>query len=477
VWTAPFSYTAGSSLDFRLQVTGTGPTQLRARLWPDGTAEPATWPLSATDSTPALQQPGAVGVIGYLSSAATNAPLTVTLGRLAAAPTGGGNAAPTAAFTSSCAQLVCHFDAGGSSDAEGPIAGYTWDFGDGATGTGATPQHAYAVAGDYPVTLTVTDGQGATGTVTHTVTATAPPVNQPPVAAFTASCSALTCSFDGTGSTDDEGVTGWSWDFGDGATGSGSTAQHTFAAAGTYPVTLTVTDDDDATGSVSHPVPVPAGASPFVVDTFDRTVTGGWGAADTGGTWTIGGTAANTSVADGAGSIQLPKAGAQVETYLPATTRTDADVLTSFAASAVPAGSSLYVTVEGRRVSAGNFYAAKVLINADRTVTLRLVRFAGGVETVIGALVRLPGVTYTAGLSLSVRLQVTGTGPTVVRARAWASSGAEPGSWPVSASDSTAALQHAGAVGLISYVSSAATNAPITVAFGPITARPTGAAG
>jgi hypothetical protein len=47
----------------------------------------------------------------------------------------------------------------------------------------------------------------------------------------------------------------------------------------------------------------------------------------------------------------------------------------------------------------------------------------------------------------------------------------------VSASDSTAALQHAGAVGLISYLSSAATNAPITVAFGPITARPTGAAG
>jgi hypothetical protein len=195
--------------------------------------------------------------------------------------------------------------------------------------------------------------------------------------------------------------------------------------------------------------------------------------ADTGGAWTIGGSAANASVAAGSGVLRLPKAGTQVEAYLPATTRSEADVLTSVSASPAPLGSSLYLTVEGRRVSTGTFYAAKLLINADRSVTLRLVRFVGGAETTIAAPVRLAGVTYTAGLSLTVRLQVTGTAPTTVRARAWPSTGTEPSGWQVSASDATAALQNPGAVGVIAYLSSAATNAPLTVSFGPITAGPT----
>jgi subtilisin family serine protease len=99
---------------------------------------------------------------------------TVFAPHLVAGSEGGGgggttNQPPTAAFTSSCAGLSCSFDGSGSSDPDGAAASYAWSFGDGSTGTGATPAHTYASDGFYDVTLTVTDGGGATGAVTHTV--------------------------------------------------------------------------------------------------------------------------------------------------------------------------------------------------------------------------------------------------------------------------------------------------------------------
>ncbi|GAA3945138.1 hypothetical protein GCM10023085_29080 [Actinomadura viridis] len=82
------------------------------------------------------------------------------------------NQPPTAAFTSSCEWLQCTFDASGSADADGTVASYAWDFGDGQTGTGANPTHTYATAGERTVKLTVTDDDGATDEITHTVTPT-----------------------------------------------------------------------------------------------------------------------------------------------------------------------------------------------------------------------------------------------------------------------------------------------------------------
>jgi PKD repeat protein len=97
-----------------------------------------------------------------------------------AGATAGPNTAPTAAFTSSVSGLTVSVDGSGSTDPEGPVASYAWDFGDGQTGTGKTASRTYAAAGTYPVKLTVTDSAGATGTVTRTVTVsggtTPPPV-------------------------------------------------------------------------------------------------------------------------------------------------------------------------------------------------------------------------------------------------------------------------------------------------------------
>jgi serine protease len=93
-----------------------------------------------------------------------------------------------------------------------------------------------------------------------------PPVNVPPVAAFTFSCSGLTCSFTDASTDADGSVVAWAWNFGDGATSSAQHPSRTFAAGGTYTITLTVTDNDGATDTVSQSVTVSAEASGISLD-------------------------------------------------------------------------------------------------------------------------------------------------------------------------------------------------------------------
>jgi PKD repeat protein len=88
------------------------------------------------------------------------------------------NSAPTAAFSSSCADLTCGFT-DESTDADGSIKGLSWDFGDGTGSTSSTPSHTYGAEGSYDVTLTAKDDQDAAQSVTHTVVVTAPAAPDP----------------------------------------------------------------------------------------------------------------------------------------------------------------------------------------------------------------------------------------------------------------------------------------------------------
>ena len=85
------------------------------------------------------------------------------------------------------------------------------------------------------------------------------------------------------------------------------------------------------------------------------------------------------------------------------------------------------------------------------------------VETSVGSDVLVANVTLAAGDFIRVRAKVTGASPTTIRVRAWADGTAEPTTWTYTGTDSVAALQAPGGVGLQAYLSSSTTNAPVLV--------------
>ena len=167
---------------------------------------------------------------------------TVTV---AAAPT-----PPTAAISLTCTYLSCAF-ADVSTPGSGAITGRSWTFGDGTTSTAASGTHAYATPGTYTVTLSIIDSHGLSDTDTATITVSAPSSNVAPAAAFTSSCSDLTCAFADRSTDSDGRVVSWAWAFGSAGTSFSQSPSFTFPAPGTYAVTLTVTDDDGASASVT----------------------------------------------------------------------------------------------------------------------------------------------------------------------------------------------------------------------------------
>ncbi|MCD4527480.1 PKD domain-containing protein [Nocardioides sp. cx-173] len=178
------------------------------------------------------------------------------------------NVAPTASFTQSTTALAAAFTST-STDTDGTIGSYLWQFGDGTTASEASPSHVYANAGTYEVTLTVIDDDGGQSTVTASVSVT-DPTNAAPTAAFALLAPlevGLRPRFDASTSTDADGtVTGWSWDFGNGRTSTQAAGRGDYRTSGpgTYLVTLTVTDNDGAMHKVARNVTVSEAAVPVL---------------------------------------------------------------------------------------------------------------------------------------------------------------------------------------------------------------------
>lgn len=371
------------------------------------------------------------------------------------------NAAPVAGFTSSSIDLTLAVDASTSTD-DGGIVAYAWAFGDGATATGETATHAYAAAGTYTVELTVTDAHGLTSTSSAEVTVA---VNQAPTASFTAATADLKVTVDGRDSADPDGtIASWAWEFGDGGTGTGDTATHTYASAGTYTVKLTVTDDKGRTDSSTKPVTVTAPAVTVVAsDTFSRTVASGWGTAPTGGAWTV--SAAMFSVDGTRGLVTLPAASKGPVARLASVSERDVSIVTDFALDQVPVGGTYYHQVLARMSGTTSYYMLTARIETTGALRVYVSRVVSGTETVLRT-VAYTSFGYAAGERLSMRLDVSGTGTTNLAAKVWRATGTEPATAQVTATDTTAVLQSAGAIGIRAYTGSGMTSLPLVVSVG-----------
>jgi len=166
------------------------------------------------------------------------------------------NRPPTASFrhspsTPTDLEIVQFTDE--SSDPDGRIISWRWDFGDKITSSEQNPRHRYADDGSYIVTLTVTDNDGASSTTTKSISVT----NVAPTADFSYSVSGWTVTFFDKSSDPDGHIVSWQWDFGDGTTSKEQNPTHYYAEAyfgGTYTIKLTVADDDGASSTVTKEV-------------------------------------------------------------------------------------------------------------------------------------------------------------------------------------------------------------------------------
>lgn len=179
--------------------------------------------------------------------------------------------APTASFTFSPASPNVNeqitFNGSASTD-ENVVCGtsctYAWSFGDGSTATGMIVNKTYSSSGNRSVTLTVSDASGS-ASLPSTQTVSVQPPAAPQVGTVAVSPTPVhpnaTTNFDAGGATVGAGatITQYTWSWGDGTsddTTTGPTAQHSFAAVGTYTVRTTVRDSLGRTATTTTSVAV-----------------------------------------------------------------------------------------------------------------------------------------------------------------------------------------------------------------------------
>ncbi|WP_299265138.1 PKD domain-containing protein [Halorientalis sp.] len=207
---------------------------------------------------------------------------------------------PTASSTTVESGQPITFDGSGSSDLDGSITLYQWDFGDGTTAAGQQVTHTYTESGSYAATLTVTDDDGATASSSVSITVQNSSTPDSLVANASGSPSQVTVgesvTLDGSGSSGTNStITSYEWDFTSDGTvdATGQQVTTAYSSGGEKTATLTVTDDDGdtATDTVTTAVTVDTNdaptanvsANPTTVDVNEVVAFDGAGSNDSDG--------------------------------------------------------------------------------------------------------------------------------------------------------------------------------------------------
>jgi parallel beta-helix repeat protein len=150
-----------------------------------------------------------------------------------------------------------------STDFNGYVVSWFWDFGDGNTSRLQNVTHQYADNGSYIVTLSVVDDDQAVNQVSRKISV----LNVEPTAKFTFYSPFLpkindTILFTDTSVDADGAVVSWSWDFGDETTSSVRNPAHNYSVGGTYRVSLRVVDNDGVSATATEYVTIYISSSP-----------------------------------------------------------------------------------------------------------------------------------------------------------------------------------------------------------------------
>lgn len=338
-----------------------------------------------------------------------------------------------------------------------PMRGH-WRVGaDTLSGWGGT--HADSLAGQVDEVAVYSRARSASEIAAQYAARTGQVPNTPPTASFTATPNGLQVALDAAASSDPDGtIASYAWDFGDGTTGTGVSASRSYAAAGRYAVALTVTDDGGAVATTTQAVTV-ADPSVAAADSFSRTVSAGWGAAEVGGNWSVSGSAANYAVGGGFGIATAPAPGSSVSGYLNSVTALEQDITLSATVDRLADGGGSYLNVAARGGSS-TAYRAKIWLKSTGSVQVQALAVVNGAQTALGSK-DVPGLTVAPGTPLRVRVQATGASPTTLRIKVWVDGTSEPAAWTLETTDSTAALQAPAGAGLMFFVSGSAANAPV----------------
>ena len=166
-------------------------------------------------------------------------------------------------------------------------------------------------------------------------------------------------------------------------------------------------------------------------DDFGRTISGGWGDADLGGTWAPQGSAADFSVASGAGTVNVPIGGSR-EARLPIGTA-DVAVNGNISFDRLPGAGNEFAYVLAR-AGGNSAYRATIRVNPSGAVFVQLKMAVNNVESNLAPEVQVPGLVVAADSGIAFRLEVVGSS---ISFRAWDPAGADPGTWLTTTTDNT----------------------------------------